>query len=861
MEPGSIVTASGVGPAGAIKITAGKEMNIDGQVLSESTLSGTGAVQPRGGGPITLVSGCALTISDTGKVSSKGQDPGADLVHLEACEVVIYGLVQSITTAGHALPDSPPNHCNDDNVIAHPLDGATGYTACVEVWANNITIDNTGTHNGEISVDGVRAPMRGWADLFAFHNITFIGDTNDYLVHGNAEASTNTFGALITVKAKTGKVQMIAEVPGQLLLAIQANIPPSQVSGQNGGHVIIEAGGTPTIPDPTAGDVSLGTAAIEAIGKPGTNVNDAGGIIEVRSFQGKVTGSAPGYLDAHGDSTTNPGLITLTACLMNPATTYPVATNTTPTAGTFVTCPGPTMPTFPANVTTFFTTAKPLWDACAFGPGGKKSGVKFNDLAGNGIKDPTDPLLDGWVIHLIGPLSTDDTPQTTGTTGPGQYTFIGLPAGTYTVCEELKAGWTQTFPTVVPPPVGETLDTTVCAAHGYGPRGYTFTIVTGNENLQNNDFGNFQPPVCEKQPVQAVLAGRIPDVIVRTDLGQSIQTAVTNATDSNHDGSIIVFVINNGSGLLGGHVYNQKVVISQYYPQPFLLIGCSVTLHNPTSNNPNPVILIDTGAGSPGNIFLMDLHAADSTGPGIEVRGDGRTLRNEQATNNAIGIKITGSNNLVHNGAATGNKGYGVLATGNSNLFQDTDSFANTSDGFHIVGSSNTLNKLDAGDKGKGNKGDGVNVIGDGNTLYQIGAFANSLNGIEVMGDNNILNQNVAGDKGKGNLADGIHVTGSGNQLTSNSASANKGDGYDISGGNGSANSLMSNKSNTSTSGNLSYENSGAEYRLKDNVTNNGGNLADSIPVPKTTVTTKCNSSGTQFPATTTNFGAVQACE
>ena len=67
--------------------------------------------QPPGGGTITIVAGCALTVSDTGLVSSRGRDPGADLVHLEGCAVKIFGVVESTVTAGggHVLPVNPPN--------------------------------------------------------------------------------------------------------------------------------------------------------------------------------------------------------------------------------------------------------------------------------------------------------------------------------------------------------------------------------------------------------------------------------------------------------------------------------------------------------------------------------------------------------------------------------------------------------------------------------------------------------------------------------------------------------------------------------------------------------------------------------
>ena len=143
MEPGSQVLAdtSKYG-AGDIVMNACNTMDIDGLVESKSLQSGAGATQPPGGGPITLDAGCDITISDTGKVSSEGKDPGSDLVHLGAgCNVVINGLVQSIGV-GHAQPFNPHNHCDNTNHTDKPANA----TGCVEVWAgDSLIVDSTGT--------------------------------------------------------------------------------------------------------------------------------------------------------------------------------------------------------------------------------------------------------------------------------------------------------------------------------------------------------------------------------------------------------------------------------------------------------------------------------------------------------------------------------------------------------------------------------------------------------------------------------------------------------------------------------------------------------------------------------------------
>lgn len=93
------------------------------------------------------------------------------------------------------------------------------------------------------------------------------------------------------------------------------------------------------------------------------------------------------------------------------------------------------------------------------------TGMVYQDITGR-------PRLEGWTIALSGMLSA-----TAATDVNGNYTFSGLPAGTYTICEVLLDGWVQTFP-------GRG---TVCPT-GFG---YTFTLADGQTGSFVN-FGNVQ---------------------------------------------------------------------------------------------------------------------------------------------------------------------------------------------------------------------------------------------------------------------------------------------------------------------------------------------------------------------------------
>jgi len=74
------------------------------------------------------------------------------------------------------------------------------------------------------------------------------------------------------------------------------------------------------------------------------------------------------------------------------------------------------------------------------------SGMKFNDVNGNGVKDAGDTGLQGWTIYLD--ANNDSTLNTgevsTQTDGSGNYSFTGLTPGTYRVREVQQSGWTRT---------------------------------------------------------------------------------------------------------------------------------------------------------------------------------------------------------------------------------------------------------------------------------------------------------------------------------------------------------------------------------------------------------------------------------
>ncbi len=102
-----------------------------------------------------------------------------------------------------------------------------------------------------------------------------------------------------------------------------------------------------------------------------------------------------------------------------------------------------------------------------FPPVGSIFGHKWFDLNNNGERDPEEPGLPDWEIYVSG---ENGIPESTSTDENGDYRFLNLPVGTYTVTEEIKEGWTQTFP----------------------QEGYHVVVLKPGQHVEGLDFGNYQ---------------------------------------------------------------------------------------------------------------------------------------------------------------------------------------------------------------------------------------------------------------------------------------------------------------------------------------------------------------------------------
>ncbi|HSE62637.1 MAG TPA: FG-GAP-like repeat-containing protein [Thermoanaerobaculia bacterium] len=321
VAPGARILADSPGEAGSIEIT-GRIVRIGGLVSSN------GSTTVGRGGPITIVASCDLTILDTGVVSSRGQDPGADLVRLAGCRVSIDGLVES-TGPGHQNA-AGKNLCNAPSRPGHPANS----TACVEIWSGTtIEIDSNAPHAGEVNADTALSggtQGRGWIDLFANGDISVIGDAaGAFAVHANQPNLTNGTGGQVVAKSLSGNIAATG-------LAFQADATPG---GGDGGSIDLDAFGA----------VLLNTSSLFARGDfaPAGGLGKGGRIsaraetasVSWTSGAGDVRPTGTGVTE-NADPTKDPrrGVVDLTACgSFVPGASFPflgsAATTPTPNIG------------------------------------------------------------------------------------------------------------------------------------------------------------------------------------------------------------------------------------------------------------------------------------------------------------------------------------------------------------------------------------------------------------------------------------------------------------------------------------------------------------------------------------------------
>jgi hypothetical protein len=410
-----------------------------------------------------------------------------------------------------------------------------------------------------------------------------------------------------------------------------------------------------------------------------------------------------------------------------------------------------------------------------------------------------------------------------------------LPPGTYVLAEAPAAGFT-TAATCTGGPFGAGFQ-----PYGGGP----ITLASGDHvtcvyTNTRRPTGGFCPNASTVKVTTPGGSGRWPgnlgmDVVVRADLGESIQDAVDNAVDINGDGYLLIGIQARSTVSPGGHTA-QSLVIDRAFPLPLGIVGCSVRMGDPTPLDTEPVVKITSAASSP-DLFVMGIYPTGSGGPGWQVHGDGRTIYSSNAENNATGIIVTGDGNTIWLGYYHGNAGTAIQVVGDDNLIKGAQVWSNGGHGIQVVGNGNRIDTNRVGDLQRPNGGEGISVSGRGNTLHKNRVFSNLGNGIEVTGGTaaqpNVLTQNVVGDRGLGNGGHGIFLfndvgSGAGGplELYKNTARANGLDGFRL-----APTAIGHELRGNVSGGNATYDNGGCEYSVAAGNRDGTGNVANGAKV------------------------------
>jgi serine-aspartate repeat-containing protein C/D/E len=237
----------------------------------------------------------------------------------------------------------------------------------------------------------------------------------------------------------------------------------------NGNFIFLDvAPGTYTLSEVMQPGFSLTVPALNSI----TVTLAAGGSSianEFGNFRGVLTGTISGakFNDLNGNGVRDagePGLagvtITRTASVNDPVgTNLSVVTDAqgnfsfaTVPFGSFTiseTVPAgfvQTFPGLPGTISTNVNFDQRDVTGLLFGNravGGSVSGVKFNDLNGNGVRDADEPGLSAVTIRLT---DASNVVRTTTTDASGAFAFTNVTAGAYVVSEVVPNGFTQTAP-------------------------------------------------------------------------------------------------------------------------------------------------------------------------------------------------------------------------------------------------------------------------------------------------------------------------------------------------------------------------------------------------------------------------------
>jgi hypothetical protein len=162
---------------------------------------------------------------------------------------------------------------------------------------------------------------------------------------------------------------------------------------------------------------------------------------------------------------------------------------------------------------------------------GKISGVKFNDLNANGVRDAGEPGLANWRIYIDRNLNGHfDVGERSALTNVfGQYSINNLAPGTYRVREVQQPGWRQTAPS---------------------PLGYHTVVLPLFGSASNRNFGNTRTVRISGTVYNDANANHVRNV------GEGGLAGFKVYLDSNNNGAFDAGERNVTTGVSGTYVFN-----------------------------------------------------------------------------------------------------------------------------------------------------------------------------------------------------------------------------------------------------------------------------------------------------------------
>jgi serine-aspartate repeat-containing protein C/D/E len=133
-------------------------------------------------------------------------------------------------------------------------------------------------------------------------------------------------------------------------------------------------------------------------------------------------------------------------------------------------------------------------------PTGSISGFKFNDLNSNGVNEPTEPRVANWPIYIDTNNNNvrDPNEPSTLTNAQGNFSFINLSPGIYSVREVPQPGFRQTTPNPTPIAVGNGTNATNLSFGNVLVTG-TISGVKFNDFNANGRLDAGEPPIANTQ--------------------------------------------------------------------------------------------------------------------------------------------------------------------------------------------------------------------------------------------------------------------------------------------------------------------------------------------------------------------------